>query len=248
MAQDLNDWYNSLPQIFRYLFTALIIGPLIVRFSLINPMLLVADYEKVYKSFQIWRLITPSFVTSVSFMWAINLYIFYNYGKSLSETTFTGRPADEAFMYFVLIICCDCVGWFFGEITYYIIFTSAVIYVWTQCNRDVIASFYFGIQLKAAYLSWAMAAFNFLLHNQLHGFYGILVGHIYFFLKYKWPVDFGGRDFLVTPSIFKTWFPEFRQVAGRNIRFQQPEGTANRDNTRDGNGHNWGSGGHRLGD
>ena len=30
---------------------------------------------------------------------------------------------------------------------------------------------------------------------------GIFVGHLYFFLMFKYPQDFGGRRFLTTPSI-----------------------------------------------
>lgn len=241
---DLNDWYNSLPKVFRIVFTALVLGPLILRFNLVDPRLLLADYEKVYKSFQLWRVLTPCLIAKVSFPWAIKLYIFYNYGKLLSETTFTGRPADEAFMYTVLVLAANCVGWFFGEVVYYGILTNSVIYVWASCNREVTAQFYFGIKIKAAYLPWALAAWDFLLNNSPVGFYGIVAGHVYFFLKYKWPVDFGGRDFLETPQFYKNMFPEFRNVAGRNVSFRRPG-----DNTshRGGDGHNWGSG-QRLGD
>lgn len=114
MAGDLNDWYNSLPQVFRIVFTGLVVGPLILRFGIINGALLVSDFTQVYRNFYLWRLITPCFISGVSFSWAIKLYIFYNYGKALSESTFVGRPADEAFMYFVVMVCCNAVGWFFG--------------------------------------------------------------------------------------------------------------------------------------
>ena len=31
---DLNDWYNGLPQVFRIVFTGLLLGPLLLRFGL----------------------------------------------------------------------------------------------------------------------------------------------------------------------------------------------------------------------
>lgn len=241
MSGDLNDWYNSLPKVFRIVLTGLVLGPLLLRFGLLNASLFIADYEKVYKSFHLWRLITPCFLAGVSFKWAIKLYIFYSYGKLLSETTFTGRPADEAFMYFILILSCNCIGWFMGEVVYYFMFTNSVIYVWASCNPEVVANFYFGIKVKGAYLPWALAAWEFVIDGSPIGFFGIVVGHIYFFLKYKWPVDFGGRDFLETPQFFKKMFPEFRQVAGRNVNFRRPTAEGN-----DAGGHNWGAG-HRLG-
>ena len=30
---------------------------------------------------------------------------------------------------------------------------------------------------------------------------GIFVGHMFYFLKYKYPIDFGGTSFLETPQI-----------------------------------------------
>merc|ERR1712110_493058 len=243
---DVGDWYNGIPRIFRAVFTAMVLGPLVLRFKLVDPALLLADYEKVFYSFNIWRPVTACLLSGVNFHWAINLYIFYNYGKALSEGTFENRPADEAFMYTVLMVACNVVGWMFGRPVFYYIVINAVIYVWAMCNREVQAKFYFGIQMKAAYLPWAMAAFGFLLQEDVSGFLGIVAGHVYFFLKYKWPYDFGGRDFLATPKLYEDLFPATRRMAGRNVEFRQParaEGQARGGAT----GHNWGSG-HRLGD
>ena len=35
---------------------------------------------------------------------------------------------------------------------------------------------------------------------------GIFVGHLYFFLMFKYPQDFGGQRFLSTPSILYVFF------------------------------------------
>lgn len=243
---DVADWYNNLPKVFRCVFTAMVIGPLVLRFQLVNPAMLLADYEKFFYSFNIWRPVTACLLSGVSFHWAINLYIFYNYGKQLSLSTFQNRPADEAFMYCVLIVACNVVGWLFGRVAFYYIVINAVIYVWAMCNREVQAKFYFGITMKAAYLPWAMAAFGFLLQEDVSGFLGIVAGHIYFFLKYKWPYDFGGRDFLATPKIFEDMLPAQRAMAGRNVEFRRPEAAAG--GAAGGRAdHGWGTG-HRLGD
>lgn len=41
---------------------------------------------------------------------------------------------------------------------------------------------------------------------------GILVGHLYFFLMFKYPQELGGPTLIQTPSILKQWFPD--QVGG----------------------------------
>jgi len=39
---------------------------------------------------------------------------------------------------------------------------------------------------------------------------GIFTGHMYFFLMFKYPQDFGGRRFLSTPAIFYKYLPNRR--------------------------------------
>lgn len=237
---DLALWYQGLPKIFRTVFTAMFAGPLLLRFQLLGGDKLVANWQMVYYKFQIWRPVTACFITGVSFHWLISLYMFYQYGKRLSEGTFSGKPADEAWFYVVVMVCCNAIGYIFQQVVFYYILLFAVIYVWAQCNRDVVAQFYFGIQIKAAYLPWAFAGLNFVLSNDVTGFLGNIAGHIYFFLKYKWPIDFGGQDFIATPMLFEKWLPSMRQVAGRNVEFRRPT-----NNNTDNNGHNWGTG-HNL--
>ena len=40
-----------------------------------------------------------------------------------------------------------------------------------------------------------------LFHRGVMELIGIFVGHLYFFLMFKYPQDFGGRRFLTTPAI-----------------------------------------------
>merc|ERR1719273_40630 len=84
----------------------------------------------------------------------------------------------------------------------------AVLYIWCQLNKDTIVNFWFGSQFKAMYLPWVLFAFNLIIANG--GFMeliGILIGHLYFFLMFTYPQDFGGPSLLSTPQIFYSWFP-----------------------------------------
>lgn len=42
----------------------------------------------------------------------------------------------------------------------------AALYVWCQLNREVVVQFWFGLQFKAVYLPWVLAAFNFVLAGE----------------------------------------------------------------------------------
>merc|ERR1711935_391928 len=110
-----------MPKVFRTVFTALIVGPLALRLGLISGMMFIADYEKVYRSFQVWRLVSPCFIAGVNFMWAMNLFMFYQYGLRVSEGSFSNKPADEAFMYIMIIALSNLVGWIFNQQVYYFI-------------------------------------------------------------------------------------------------------------------------------
>ena len=119
----------------------------------------------------------------------------------------------------------------------------SVLYVWCQLNKDTTVSFWFGSQFKAMYLPWVLAAFNMILgQGGLMEIMGIFVGHLYFFLMFKYPQDFGGRRFLTTPAFFYNYLPNRRGgVAG----FGQAPTTRRQADDRGGN---FPGGGHRLGD
>ena len=78
----------------------------------------------------------------------------------------------------------------------------SVMYVWCQLNKETTVSFWFGTQFKAMYLPWVLAGFNMIIKGS--GFLellGILVGHVYFFLMFKYPQDYNGVQILKVPDI-----------------------------------------------
>ena len=84
----------------------------------------------------------------------------------------------------------------------------AVLYIWCQLNKDVIVNFWFGSQFKAMYLPWVLLAFNVIISGGgVMELIGILLGHLYFFLMFKYPQDFGGASLLATPQFLYNWFP-----------------------------------------
>ncbi len=77
----------------------------------------------------------------------------------------------------------------------------SVLYVWCQLNKDVVVNFWFGTRFKAMYLPWVLLAFNFILSGAMFSLVGIVIGHLYFFLKFKYPQELGGASYLETPGI-----------------------------------------------
>jgi len=219
-GSDFSDWYKTIPQISRYWFTGSVILPLVCRFGILNPHNLVLYFTPFIYKFQIWRPITALFYYPITpqtgFSYLINLYFLYSYSTRLETTTFDGKPADYLFMLiFNWIIAC-IISFFAGMIMLMDPMILSVMYVWCQLNQEVIVQFWFGTQFKAMYLPWVLVGFNMIIRGGgFNELLGIAIGHLYFFLMFKYPQDFNGAQILRTPAILYKYFPNRQNnVAG----------------------------------
>lgn len=123
----------------------------------------------------------------------------------------------------------------------------SVLYIWCQLNKDTIVTFWFGTRFKAIYLPWVLLGFNLIINGGgVMELLGILVGHIYFFLKFKYPQELGGPDLIQTPAFFKSWFPdEVADVHGFGVPPERTQFDGDRPPPYF-RGHRWGRG-HVLG-
>ncbi|KAK7505872.1 hypothetical protein BaRGS_00003143 [Batillaria attramentaria] len=250
-SNDIGDWYRGIPQITRYWFTGSVVVPIASRLGLLNPMWLILTLEHFIYKFQIWRPVTAALFYPISgprgFHYLMNLYFLYSYSTRLETGVFDGRPADYLFMLLFNWICLVIVGLVADLMILMDPLVLSVLYVWCQLNKDMIVQFWFGTRFKAMYLPWVLFAFNLIIGSGgMMELFGIVVGHLYFFLMFKYPQDFGGARLLSVPSILYKYFPN-RQggVAGFGTA---PSSRRRPDDNGGGGGgrHNWG-GGQRLG-
>ncbi|WAR11357.1 DERL1-like protein [Mya arenaria] len=216
MSNDIGEWYRGIPQITKFWFTGSVIVPLAARFGLLNPMWLVLLFEQVVYKFQFWRPLTAVLFYPLAGGRGFHYLINLYFLYSYSTRLETGI--------------------FEGKPAEYLLMDPmilSVLYVWCQLNKDTIVSFWFGTRFKAMYLP----GFSELL--------GIIVGHLYFFLMFKYPQDFGGVRLINTPQFLYKYFPNRR---GAMAGFGQAPSSRRRpdDNDNRGGGHGWG-GGNRLG-
>jgi len=171
----------------------------------------------------------------------------------LETGAFANRTADYAFL---VLFSWAVVVVLALALEIMIIFEAmmfTVLYIWCQINRDQIVSFYFGTQFKAAHLPWVLLAFNFILRGTsdiiVSELVGIFVGHLYFFLKFKYPIDFGGASLLDTPRFMNRLFPApgGARISGFGQAPASRRSGGNDGGNNDGGGtHRWGRG-QRLG-
>ncbi|XP_003398351.1 derlin-1 [Bombus affinis] len=248
---DVRNWINSLPIFTRYWLLCTIVCTLVGRFGLINPTSLILINERFINNFEIWRAATSVFFYPLNrgsgFHFLINCYFLYNYSLRLERGEYDGRPADYCFLLLFNWICCVIIG-VIGEL--HILMDPmvlSILYVWCQLNKDAIVNFWFGTQFKAVYLPWVLFAFNLIISGGgMMELFGILVGHLYVFLKFKYPQELGGPELLNTPKILESYFPSQRG----NIRWFGAAPTQRTQTQQARNtfgGHNWGRG-YVLGD
>jgi derlin-1 len=207
-SNDLGQWYKSVPKITRACFTASIIVCVAARLGLVRPHNLILMVNPIIKHFQIWRLLTAVLFYPMGFNYLINLYFLYQYSTRLETSTFNGKPADYVFCLTFLWLCNIIVG---SILTMPILMDGmilSVMYIWCQLNKETIMSFWFGMQFKAMYMPWVIMLFNWIMSGSfLTQLCGIVIGHLYFFLVFKYPQDFGGPRLLQTPSFLYRYFP-----------------------------------------
>lgn len=165
---------------------------------------------------------------ATGFHFLLNCYFLYNYSLRLETDHFKSSPGDYFFLLlfnwaicvvigllFSLPVCNSTNSWlyfsnYFKWILHKIWYSFqllmdplilSVLYIWCQLNKDVIVNFWFGTRFKAMYLPWVLLAFNLILSSgSTYSLVGILVGHLYYFLKIKYPQELGGPAYLTTPS------------------------------------------------
>ncbi|XP_074645249.1 derlin-1-like [Tubulanus polymorphus] len=244
MSNDIGDWYRSIPQISKYWFTASIVLPLIGKLGLLSPIHMILHYDWFIHHFQLWRPVTALFYYPISpntgFHYLINLYFLYSYSTRLETGVFDGRPADYLFMLIFNWIILVIIGLLAEIMLLMDPMILSVLYIWCQLNRDQIVQFWFGTQFKAMYLPWVLVGFNMIIRGGgLMELIGIFVGHLYFFLMFKYPIDFGGMRLLHTPQILYKYFPNRR--GGVSGFGQAPEARRQPDAV-DNRRHRWGTG------
>lgn len=230
---DIQAWFNALPRFTRFWFGLTVLFTLVGRFGLVSAYYLALLYEPLFKQLQIWRPLTALFWYPLSpqtgFHFLINLYFLYNYSLRLETGIFARSPADYLFMLLFNWFCAVVVGLFMNYPMLMDPMVISVLYVWCQHNRDTIVSFWFGTQFKAMYLPWVLMLFNLIIAGGgAMELAGILIGHLYFFMVFKYPQDFGGPALLRTPQFLYNYLPNTSGgMGGFGAPPPRPAGAAN---------------------
>ncbi|CAF1460897.1 unnamed protein product [Adineta steineri] len=208
-SNDLGQWYKSIPPITRVWFTASIVVPLAVVLQIVDPLHFILYGNSIIKYFIIFMAV---FIHEINLEYLVKLYFLYKYSSRLETSTFNDRPADYVFCLTFLWLCNIIVLFILRIPGSMGSMVMCVIYIWCQLNKEEIQSFWFGTQFKAMYIPWAILIFNWIVDRTfLADFCGIVIGHLYYFLVFKYPQDFDGVRLLQTPKFLYRYFPNKRR-------------------------------------
>ena len=118
----------------------------------------------------------------------MKLFLIFRYSSRLEDDSFRSKSADY-FMFILIVIALMVTVSFFLPIPFGThCLVSTFIYVWTKRNPKVLVSLLGLVYFKAEYLPYLFLFVNVILKNNIvFDIFGIVFGHIYFYLYFVVP-------------------------------------------------------------
>ena len=200
-----NFLFNESPKITKILILSSFTISLLVWTGLITTLDIYLNFTLIIKKFQIWRILTTFlYFGEFNLSLLLHMYIFFRDSKILERKIFQGNSAD--YLYFILF--CMIFLLLLSPITKTLFLSTslnfAMMYYWGRKSKMTNVEFMGVFTFRAPYLSLFYLMISFLLgYEYKELIIGIIVGHVYFFLKEILPRIKGvkGIKLLETPKI-----------------------------------------------
>jgi len=187
---DIIQWYMDIPPISRIYFTSALLTTAGCALDIISPFNLYYNFDLIFFQGQVWRLFTSFlFFGMFSLHFFFHMFFLVRYCRLLEEGDFRGRKANFVLMLLFGIFTISLIAPFISANFLGNSLSFMMTYIWGRRNENVKMSFLGVFSFTAPYLPWVMLAFTLLTGNSLTmDMIGIIVGHLYYFLEYVYPV------------------------------------------------------------
>lgn len=202
-----NFFFQQSPKITKILTLSCIAVSLITFFDILSPLSLYLNYKLIFKNFEIWRIFTNFFYFgefNLSFI--VHMLMFFRNSKLLEKKVFQGNAAD--YLYFILF--CMLLLLVFSPFSTLLFLSQslsfAMTYYWGRKSKTTIVELMGLFTVRAPYLPFFYIAIGLVLYDDfVNDLFGLIVGHIYFYIKDVLPRinSTNGVDILRTPDFFK---------------------------------------------
>lgn len=203
---DFRSFVMDIPPVTRTIFMTMFTCTLLSGLGVLPVQLFVLEWSPIIRRFQIWRmLLTFCHLGRLGLAFLIRMYFLFTYSKQLEIGTFFGRPANYAWFLtivstFVLAMSAIMPSFINGGAL-----LIAIIHLWGRHATNVTVTMYGFIQIPAKYLSLAMLFLDIIITGGItpaDGF-GLLGGHLYYFLDSVYPAMPEGKQLIFVPIWFE---------------------------------------------
>ena len=200
-----NFLFNESPKITKILVLSSFGISILVWSGLINTFDIYLNFYLIFHKYEIWRILTTFlYFGEFNLNLILHMFIFFRDSKILERKIFQGNSAD--YLYFILF--CMIFLLLLSPITKTLFLSTslnfAMMYYWGRKSKMTNVEFMGVFTFRAPYLSIFYLMISFLLgYEYKELIIGIIVGHVYFFLKEILPRIKGvkGIKLLETPKI-----------------------------------------------
>ena len=200
-----NFLFNESPKITKILVLSSFGISILVWSGLVNTLDIYLNFYLIIHKYEIWRILTTFlYFGEFNLNLVLHMFIFFRDSKILEKKIFHGNSAD--YLYFILF--CMIFLLILSPITKSLFLSTslnfAMMYYWGRKSKMTNVEFMGVFTFRAPYLSIFYLMISFLLgYEYKELIIGIIVGHVYFFLKEILPRIKGvkGIKLLETPKI-----------------------------------------------
>jgi len=190
-------WYKGLPIVTRYGVTIIFVTTVLVQLEVINPVLLILNWQLIMQKMQLWRIFTSVFFFGpFSFNLIFQLYFFTSFGTKLERNEiFDSFPGEYLLFMIMQIVLLSLLSLLLAYPTGLPMLgpslVFAIIYYWSRREPYATLSF-FSFNIKGYQFPFALMFFQMLMGGSIWGdLLGLGAGHIYYFLKEVVPQEYG---------------------------------------------------------
>ena len=200
-----NFLFNESPKITKILVLSSFSLSILVWSGLINTLDIYLNFYLIIHKLEVWRILTTFiYFGEFNLNLILHMFIFFRDSKILEKKIFQGNSAD--YLYFILF--CMIFLLLLSPITKSLFLSTslnfAMMYYWGRKSKMTNVEFMGVFTFRAPYLSIFYLMISFLLgYEYKELIIGIIVGHVYYFLKEILPRIKGvkGIKLLETPKI-----------------------------------------------
>lgn len=202
-----NFFFQQSPKITKILTLSCIAVSLLTWFEVVSPLSLYLNPKLIFSNFQIWRIFTNFFYFGeFSISLIFHMLMFFRNSKLLEKKVFQGSAPDYLYFIFFCMFLLLLFSPFSNPLFLSQSLSFAMTYYWGRKSKTTMVELMGLFTLRAPYLPYFYIAISLVLYDDfVNDLFGLIVGHIYFYLKDIIPriKNTNGLDLLKTPNFFK---------------------------------------------